>query len=509
MLVSELYPLLNFKAIKMKKNKYIFLLIFSTSLIGSCHKNELYPVPATSVSNATAFSTPGRIQAQVLSLYGSLKNGNFYGGRYQIAQEVKAENFIDELSNLITDYDVWLENPTNSATGIVGLWQYAYQTINNCNLFIDGMNQTGTKVAGSALAANYIGEAKLVRALSYYALLQFYALPYANGSGSNPGVPLRLVGIESAGSSNLARSPVDSVYGQIISDLNDAEASLPSTYGSAYNNTTRAHVNTAIALKTRIYLTMGDYADVITEANKIVSATAPFTSASGVTFSLQSDITKVFASPYATAENIFSLPMTTTSGDNPGTQNQLGFYFSPSKGAVTGGTGNGEFSLNANGVISDPLWLPSDRRWFFVVASTSGPAKKWLNKYPAPSPYTDYPPVIRYSEVLLNLAEARARSTSSIDPQAVALLNAVRHRSDPSTTYTAASFSAYTDLINAILEERNIEFLGEGLRNSDLMRLQLTVPAKGSAPSKGPTDQGYIWPISATELSLNTLCTDN
>jgi len=493
----------------MKKNKYIFLLILSGFLIGSCHKNELYPVPQTAVSNATAFSTPGRIQAQVLSLYGALKNGNFYGGRYQIAQEVKAENFIDELSNLITDYDVWLENPTNSATGVVGLWQYAYLTINNCNLFIDGMNETGTKVAGSALGANYIGEAKLVRALSYYSLLQFYALPYANGSGSNLGVPLRLTGIENAGSSNLARSPVDSVYAQIISDLNDAEASLPSSYSTAYNNTTRAHVNTAIALKTRVYLAMGDYADVITEANKIVSATAPFTSASGVTFSLQSDITKVFASPYTTSENIFSLPMTTTSGDNPGTQNQLGYYFSPSKGSYTTGTGNGEFSLNANGVIADPLWLPSDRRWFFVVASTSGPAKKWLNKYPAPSPYTDYPPVIRYSEVLLNLAEARARSTSSIDPQAVALLNAVRNRSDPNTTYTVASFSTYTDLINAILEERNIEFLGEGLRNSDLMRLQLTVPAKGSAPGKGPTDVGYIWPISATELSLNTLCVDN
>ena len=143
------------------------------------------------------------------------------------------------------------------------------------------------------------------------------------------------------------------------------------------------------------------------------------------------------------------------------------------------------------------------------VIPVSGNGKQWLTKYSAPSPYTDYVPVIRYSEVLLNLAEARTRSTSTVDPQAVALLSAVRSRSDATTTYTTASFASATALASAILEERNIEFLGEGLRNNDLMRLQLTVPAKGSAPAKNPGDQGYIWPISATELALNPLCTDN
>jgi len=315
---------------------------------------------------------------------------------------------------------------------------------------------------------------------------------------------LRLTGIVSTGSSNLVRSSVADVYTQIIKDLNDAEAGLPLNQGSAYNNTTRAHRNTAIALKTRVYLSMQDYADVITEANKIVSATAPFTSATGVTFALQSDITKVFVAPYTTSESIFSLPMTTTSGDNPGTQNQLGFYFSPSK--ANGGVGNGEYSLNASGVIADPLWTATDKRRTFILA---GGGKKWLTKYSAPSPYTDYAPVIRYSEVLLNLAEARTRSTNTVDPQAVALLNAVRNRSDPATTYTVASFANSTALASAILQERNIEFLGEGIRNNDLMRLQLTIPAKGSAIAKAATDVGYIWPMSATELSLNTLCTDN
>jgi hypothetical protein len=492
-------------------NLYIVLLL-SLSFAGiSCRRDLLKPLPQTTVADVSAWSSPARIQNQVLSLYGALKNGNFYGGRYDIDGDIKADNFINETSNLVTGSDVWNEIPSNSATAVVGLWQYAYQTINACNLFIQGMDSLGTGVVGAATGANYIAEAKLIRALSYYCLLQYYALPYANGNGSHLGVPLRLTGINSAGQSNLVRSPVSDIYTQIVKDLNDAEAGLPAQYAAssagnaAYNNTTRAHVNTAISLKTRVFLSMQLYDSVIAAGSRIVSAAAPFTSATGVSLALQADVTKVFASPYTTSESIFSLPMTITSGDNPGTQNQLGYYFSPT--SKNGGVGNGEYSLNATtGVIADTAWHAGDKRRSFIL---TGGGKKWLTKYSAPSPYTDYVPVIRYAEVLLNLAEARARSTNSVDAQAVALLSAVRNRSDASVSYTPASFTDVNALLAAILEEKNIEFLGEGLRNNDLMRLQLTIPAKGGVPAKGPGDVGYIWPISATELSLNTLCVDN
>ena len=485
----------------MRKNKYILLSLTVVLLIGSSCKRELLsPLPQTSVADLNVFSSPARIQAQVLSLYGAMKNGNFYGGRYVIYGDIKADNFINETGNLVTGSDVWAENPTNSATAVVNLWQYAYLTINTCNLFIDGMDSIGKTVVSAATAANYVAEAKFIRALSYYSLLQYYALPYASGNGSQKGLPIRLHGIKVAGQSNLVRSSVNDVYTQIISDLNDAEAGLPA---SSTSPTTRAHVNTAIALKTRVFLSMGKYDSVVAAANRIVSTAAPFSSPKNVAFSLQPDIKLAFTNT-TTTENILSMPMTTTTGDNPGTQNQLGYYFGAT--SKNGGVGNGEYSLNANGVIADPGWSQSDRRRSFIF---TGGGKKWLNKYPSPSPYTDYVPVMRYSEVLLSLAEALARTTNSVDARAVALLNAVRNRSDAGTTFTTGSFASVAALTSAILQERNIEFLGEGLRNNDLMRLQLTIPAKGSAPAKGPTDVGYIWPISSVELSLNTLCTDN
>lgn len=480
--------------------KYLILAGLGTISFASCNRDLLNPVPQTFIADVSAFSTPSRIQSQLLSLYSALKGGGFYGGRYVIDGDIRGEDFINETSNLVTSSDVWNLNPTNSATAVVGLWAQAYYTINCCNVFLDGMATGGSTVISANLAANYIAEAKLIRAISYYSLLQFYARPYADGNGGKLGVPLRLTGIKGTGSTNLARSSVADVYTQILKDLNDAEAGLPLSYSSAYNNTTRAHRNTAVALKSRVYLTMQQYANVITEANKIVSASAPFTAPSGVAHALQANIANVFVTPYTTTESILSMPMTSTSGDNPGTQNQLGYYYSKV-------TGNGEFSLNPSGIIADAGWTAGDKRRTFISV-TAG--KTWLNlKYPAPSPYTDYVPVIRYAEVLLNLAEAKVRTTNTIDAQAVALLNAVRNRSDATTTFTAGSFATPADLINAILKERRIEFLGEGLRNNDLMRLLQTIPAKGGAQSKSPTDVGYIWPISATELSLNTLCVDN
>ncbi|GAB3772420.1 RagB/SusD family nutrient uptake outer membrane protein [Spirosoma horti] len=467
----------------------------------------LNPIPQTSVSDASAFSTTTRVQTQLLSLYGALKDGNFYGGRYIVYGDIRGEDFINETSNLVTGSDVWSLNATNSSTAVVNLWYYAYLTINKCNIFLDGMEAGGTTVVGAEAAAKYIAEAKLIRGLTYYSLLQYYARPYVDGNGSKPGVPLRLNGIRGVGQSNLARSTVSEVYAQVLKDLNEAEAGLPSTYATAADNTTRAHKNTAIALKTRVYLSMQNYASVITEANKIVSATAPFKAPTGVANALQADIATIFTN-YTTTESIFSMPMTTTTGDFPGTQNQLAYYFSPN--VANGGVGNGEYSLNPKGIIAEPTWTATDKRRAFVKQSGTGAAaKNWLIKYKAPSPFTDYVPVIRYAEVLLNLAEAKVRSTNTVDTQAVALLNAVRNRSDAATTFTTANFATSADLANAILLERRIEFLGEGLRNNDLVRLLQTIPAKGTVPAKAATEPGYIWPISSSELALNNLATDN
>ncbi len=73
-----------------------------------------------------------------------------------------------------------------------------------------------------ALAANYIAEARFLRAVCYHSMLQLYARPYADGNGSKPGLPLRLRAETKDGNNDLERSTVAQVYDQILADLDFA-----------------------------------------------------------------------------------------------------------------------------------------------------------------------------------------------------------------------------------------------------------------------------------------------
>jgi len=486
----------------MKKNLLYIVMAAGLVQLTSCAKdNFVNPVPTNVISDLTAFDSKDRIEGQVRAIYTSIKNAGMYGGRYQIFNDIRGGDFMNDRTNVVTGFDVWNYTPSNSSTNSVqNHWSRAYYVINLANVFLDGMAAKGTAVVGATVSNNYQAEARLLRALSYYSLLQLYARPFWDGNGSKPGVPLRLKGNTGSDNYAQARATVAEVYTQILADLNFAESNLPTANSNALNNTIRAHRNTAIALKTRVYMSMRRYTDVITEANKIVSATAPFTATSGVAHALQADVTNVFKAPYTTTESILSMPF--ASNETPGGQNQLGYYYGPA--SFNGG--NGEYSLLSTGIVSDAGWKSTDRRRSMVGVFGG---KSYLTKYSVASIFTDYAPVIRYAEVLLNLAEARVRSTNTVDAQAIALLNAVRGRSDASTVFAAGDFANADALANAILTERRIELLGEGLAGTDLTRLGLPLPAKPGVAAIAPTAQQYIWPISSTELLLNPLCVDN
>jgi starch-binding outer membrane protein, SusD/RagB family len=467
--------------------------IFSAIIIGavfaSCQKERLDPIPQTQLSDAVAFSTPERAAQQVNGIYSALKQGNFYAGRFQVYMDVRGEEFINFTNNGVTAFLTWNFTQTPTTNEVQNLWAAAYQTINRCNVVIEG-------IAAATLADNlkkqYTAEAKVVRAISYWSLMQMYARPFTEASGpASPGVPLRLTAITSSGNNNIVRSTVGDVYTQILKDLNEAEVDLPLNYASADLNTTRAHRNTAVSLKTRVLLSMGRYADVITEGNKIVPAAAPFQAATGVANRLNPSISTTFTT-YNTTESILSMPYTNL--DLPGTQNSLNSYYNP------GPNGNGDFVLNTtgNGIVANTNWTATDARRAFNIASGG---QTYLRKWPKNAGTDpDWIPVIRYAEVLLNVAEAEARQGTGVNARALALLNAVRQRSDAATTLAPADKDA---LIAAILLERRIELLGEGLRTADVTRTGANFAAKGSVGAYGPSSNLYIWPISNAEILTN------
>lgn len=481
--------------IQYKKVLYAFAALVVLGTVSSgCKKELLTAVPDNQLALSESFATPDRFVSVLNGIYSQVKAGNLMGSRYLVYGDIRAEEFLNEQGNGVTGLQTWNHTLVESNNEVNNVWNAAYLAINSINIYLEGAQTNSANLGNDALLANYLGEARFLRALCYHSLVTMYCRPYADGNGSKPGLPLRTRAELTAANNDLARSTVAEVYDLILSDLNYAEANLPATPASA---TVRAHKNAAIALKSRVYLGMQRYGDALTEANKIVPAAAPFKAASGVAHELQASVKNVYTN-FTTTESIFSFPFTTN--NLPGTQNALGYYYNPAP------RGNGEYSLNLAGIVGDSVTFSvnDDRRQLIIIHTNNKP---YLNKYPAGPQSTDYAPILRYAEVLLTAAEAEAR-TNGVSERAVSLLNAVRVRSK-GTAYTAADFADANALVAAILKERRIELLGEGLRNFDLTRLLMDFPGKANVAAVTASSNDYIWPIPSGELSVNKLCIPN
>jgi hypothetical protein len=241
----------------------------------------------------------------------------------------------------------------------------------------------------------------------------------------------------------------------------------------------------------------GDYAHVVSEARKLVPDAPPYQYTAGsLTHRLEPDITAVFSGSYTGSEAIFFIPF--NSVDAPDVQSSLAASY---LGAVV-------LALNPQAIVSDPVFsdpASTDARRNLIQTKNGQQVLAKFRKTTVP--YTDYIPVIRYAEVLLNYAEAAAETNDLAT--ATALLYAVRHRSDAAYTFSAGAIGSKEALVQTILTERRIELLGEGFRTPDLQRRLQTLPSKsgaaGTAPAVDPSAPNYIWPVPSDEISTNKL----
>jgi len=486
------------------KNLLKISLTFLLALAMLGCEDYLNPVPETQLDSGLAFETKERIVGQVNGLYAFMKAGTYRGGRFFVYNDIRADNFIPKSTNLVTGFATWNHSLLGSRDEVQNLWGAIYATVNAINIFLEGLdsNWSAGNLDGKITEADYNqykSEALTLRAICYFDLLQLYAQPYNKDSGASPGVPLRLTANIVGGNNDLARSTVAQTYTQILKDLNDAEPLAAATYSTAHLRTTRIHKNSIIAFKTRVYLNMNNWAAVKTEAEKIVPAAAPYVAPTGAAFALSATFPAIWATPYTTAESIFSMPFTAT--NLAGTQNSLAHYNHPSSSEA--------YYLNVTGEAFLGLNAADARRVLFQTGTVSGTTRYFVGKWQSYTVQSDYAPVMRYAEVLLNYAEALVKDGNAVTQQAVDLLNAVRTRSYPAGAYTIDGFADVAAFTTALMLERNIEFLGEGIRNMDLLRTLSTIPSKGGLPTVPPTDASYIWPIPDSEISTNKLMTGN
>ncbi|BAV09245.1 outer membrane protein, nutrient binding [Filimonas lacunae] len=443
----------------------------------------------------------------------------------------------EDVVNIQAFFQITYQATYNSTSAnCVAMWKGLYELINKANIGINGFRSAASSgILTSAVASQYEAECRFLRALAHHEALIQYARPYLDGNGTQVGVPYRETPITSSTAvSTLLNTPrmrVDSVYIKILADLDYAEANLPETIASY-----RATKAAAIALKMRVKLHMGDWAGVITEGAKLVPATVDPTTPTSVkspigNWALTASPDGPFANNNST-ESIFSVKNDAL--DAPSTNGALSRMF-------------GAASLTGRGLVSvSPIiynnagWLCSDKRRsaLLVSGTNSAGTQSWFTtKYRDYVSYSDYAPQIRYAEVLLTLAEAEARNSTTFSTRALNLLNVVRNRSlaIPATeAYTSLTLTSKNALIAAILLERRIEFLCEGKRWSDIHRLAKDadfspggIPAKatngtaglanfvcggGYTPGQAAiaySDYRFVWPIPATEITQNPVIAQN
>lgn len=510
------------------KNRLKYLVIGLALIAASCDVTDLQPV--NSLSEDLAYSTAANVELSVVGVYDAAQSG-FYGGSESndrgyifgaahIQQgDMRGEDFV--LINVFYDL-TYRSTYTTSTANNVNYWENAFRIINSANLVMAGVQ--GAMDAGIVTEEEgmaYIAEVRLLRAITYHTLVINFSRPYRDGNGDELGMPLYTEGNRSydqiADLLTTGRSTVAETYAFILDDLNYAEDNLPITR-DGNSQVTRATKVAAIALKTRVYLHMGDWANVITEGNKIVSASAPFTSAIG-SYSLGTSVETPWANNLS-SESIFSMEMSTT--DNLNTNAALARMIgSPSEGA------RGEYAISPI-IWNQTFWHADDLRRTLLVRSNG--TRYYTHKYRQYVDWTDFSPIIRYAEVLLNLAEAESR-TSALSTRALALLNSIRDRAmaGAMTSYVMGDFASGTALTQAILNERRIELLGEGHRWPDIHRNAVDadfsisgIPAKmnaadanslsvytiGTEPVKAIasilySDYRYLWPIPQSETLRN------
>lgn len=496
----------------MKRNiKFPALVLLVVMVFTSCNKDLLDPTPRTSISDRTAFETRDRIVGQVNGIYAAFKNGQYLGGRYLVYNDIRSDDFLNLQQNGVTGLLTWGHNLTPSTNEVQNLWDAVYAAIGRVNLFLDGMEENKQNILSKNLLTeaefnNFKGQALALRGLAYFHLSQLYARPYKQGA-NGLGMVLRLKFVKSGAENDMARATIGETYQRILTDLNDAEALLPAVSGNNdVAKVTRVQKSTVAALKSRVYLHMENWDKVIEEANKLVSANAPFTAPSGVAYALAANFESIFRPPYTTSESIFSMPMSAT--ELPGTQNGVAHYFSVSKTGMQ--IGNNEYPINQQSAVwTSTVFAADDFRKTFVEPHTiGGTGYIFLKKYMS-FPHTDFVPVIRYAEVLLNLAEAEAMKAWP-STRAVALLNAVYKRSNPNATDLAvADFANRDAFMTRLMLERNLEFLGEGIRSMDVTRKLQPFAAKGTVQAVPVTSIAYVWPIPQNELNTNRLIKEN
>lgn len=419
----------------------------------SCKNDFLYKSDPTKVGTGEFYKTKIEINQALNGIYG------------QLQPIVNDQWIFNELpsDNTTIDYD-----PGNRGNA-VGIEAFEYWTVNSGTGNIEGMynqyynaifnvNNTLTKLPYSEVDEDYKkqveGQLKFIRAYYYFNLVQYFGEVVVITEALK----------EPSQAWEYLREPQEKVYAQIESDLKDAVSLLPEKYDAA--NAGRATKGAALSLLGKVYLTKKDYSEAVNTLSKVLS----------LGYAILPSYADVFDPQKKNGqESIFEIQY--QGGNDQGEWSSFIYTFAPrlSAGAITGFDESrpGGWNIPTKNMIAS--YEAGDlRKDVSLKEGYTNEEDEWIsvpfvNKYN--HPHTMYGrtddnwPILRYSDVLLMLAEA-INEESGPTSASYDYLNQIRKRAGlPSLAgLTKESFRT------AVLHERKIELAFENHRWFDLKR---------------------------------------
>lgn len=489
------------------KIKYINKIALSLLVVvGFACSDILDKSPESNWKVEDFYSNATEAQLGLAGIYSYLANTSVYGSDLPIVFDSGTdEGYYNRRYN--ENWTVGLYRHTASDLYVEKLWVQLYGAINMANMFIERLDQTAFEVdAYNAL----IGEAKFLRALSYFNLVSWYGE-----------VPLRLTYSVDQSSNHVAASPLNVVYQQIIDDFTFAYKHLPHAKDADY---LPGHANRMAAhgLLARVYLKMAGEPLKDTEKFELAKAHCDSVMQDGwhdLSVDAEGEgyrnlFLTYIQNTYDLQESMFEISFTNL--------RDLGLRVDGKIGNLNGISWNyggegypfGYAMLNASPVVRnvyseddkrlewnlrgyryakgdakavtsamDATYCPTKyRRWEptdwddLDTKPADGAIESYVVLEPVSSPNKNYTginlPVLRYADVLLMYAEAANEVAGAPTTEAIACLNKVRNRAglaniEEVEPQKIASKSAF---LKELQDERMRELCFEGLRKQDLLR---------------------------------------
>ena len=308
----------------------------------------------------------------------------------------------------------------------------------------------------------HVGEAKFLRALSYFKLVLVFGDVTVNLSPSP----------STTDNSILARTSASEVYSSIITaDLQDAIAALGNDLSDG-----RATKLAAQALLGKVYVHMGNFANAEPQLAAAVNGAA----AAGV--ALEPNFADIFVNDL-NSEIIFATQISSSVPDEYGFSD----FWSWSGGLDTKSLEPLDSSLIAAfdaspGDLRRAVTIDTDKMASPKFPQDGGPEHDWIE--------------IRLADVILLYAEALNNNGNSSG--AIAQLNKVRARAGVAAL-DASTLSSSSAVNQAIHDERRLELAFEGHRWFDLTRTGTAQSAMG----QNFDNQYYLFPVPISEILVS------